>query len=62
MDSITNHDAPIAPAETWAKEKSTPAWLFAAARAANRWPIGREMTESAYDAAIKKVQNLPIGG
>ncbi len=28
-------------------------WRFAAARAANGWPEGKEMTEAEFDAAVK---------
>lgn len=47
--------------ETWSEEKRTPAWLFAAARAKHRWPIGREVTEAEFDKAIAATKSIQIG-
>jgi len=47
--------------EQWASEKSTPDWLFAAAKVGNRWPIGRELSEAEYDAAIKRAAHTTAG-
>lgn len=43
-------------------EKHNPEfWKFAAARAANGWPIGFEITEADFDAEIKKHTTLAHG-
>lgn len=47
--------------EQWAAEKATPDWLLAAARAGNRWPVGRELTEQEFDAAIEAAAHTQIG-
>lgn len=44
--------ANVKTSETWCAEKGTPDWLYAGARVGNRWPVGQEMTEAKYDAAI----------
>lgn len=32
-------------------------WMFAAAKAGSNWPIGAEVTEQEFDAAVEKAQN-----
>jgi hypothetical protein len=54
--------APRKTVEVWAAEKKTPAWLFAGAKAGNRWPIGRELEEAEYDQAVHAAANVKIGG
>jgi hypothetical protein len=49
-------------AEAWAAEKKTPRWLYAAAKALHRWPIGKELVEANFDEACKKAGNVQIGG
>lgn len=49
------------PAEKWAQEKSTPAWLLAAMRAKHRWAHGREVTEAEFTSAAQKTAGAPIG-
>jgi hypothetical protein len=44
--------------ELWAAQKATPAWLFAAARAYERWGIGSQLTEADFDAALARAQAL----
>jgi hypothetical protein len=44
--------------ESWAAQKATPPWLFAAARAHERWAIGAELTEAEFDAALARIQSL----
>lgn len=46
------------PVEDWRAEKTTPAWLFAAAKVGKRWAIGQRITEADYDAAIALVSGL----
>jgi hypothetical protein len=48
--------------EEWAKEKNTPAWLFASAAALHGWPIGRELDESEFTAALDAAANVKLGG
>jgi hypothetical protein len=47
-------------AEHWAKTKATPVWLFRAAKAREHWPIGAELTEAQYDAALAGVLNITV--
>lgn len=49
-------------AEAWAELRTTPAWLFAAARAYHGWPIGQELTAAEFDAAVEATASIPIGG
>lgn len=46
--------------EDWREAKGTPAWQWAAAKTMHRWPIGRVLTESAYDDAIEAAAHVPI--
>jgi hypothetical protein len=48
-------------AEAWRDAKQTVAWAFAAARAGERWPLGQELTEAQYDAAIDRAKNMRLG-
>jgi hypothetical protein len=51
------------PAEQWAETKKhtgRAAWKFAAARAAENWPVGAELTESEYDAAVNRALNVAV--
>ena len=43
--------------EDWCKAKKTPAFLFAAAKVMNGWPVGQLLTEEQFD---KGIQNQPI--
>lgn len=45
--------APIKTAEQWAKEKKVSRFERAITWAKHRWPVGKELTEEAFDAAIK---------
>lgn len=53
-------DALVRPAEEWRALFATPDWLFAAAQAKRGWPLGREVTEAEYKAAIKAAENEVI--
>jgi hypothetical protein len=61
MDSESN----AAPAqrrtvEEWARAKSAEPWQYAAARAMRRWPIGFEMTEADFEAALHEAAHIPL--
>lgn len=44
--------------EAWAAERNTQAWQFAAAKMHAGWPIGREVTAEAFDAAVHDACNV----
>lgn len=46
--------------EQWLGRKRPEAWKHAAAGAMNRWPIGAELTEEEYDAAIQGAEHIRI--
>lgn len=46
--------------EQHAKDLNTPPWLFAAAKALHRWPIGAELTVSEYLAGLDAAANVRI--
>lgn len=46
------------PFEEWAKLAKTPKWLVNGAKCGNRWPVGKEMTKTQYDAAIAAVEGV----
>jgi hypothetical protein len=54
--------------EDWARSKSVDPkrWRaeldhwFCAAKCAERWGVGREMSEAEYDAAIARVQSITL--
>jgi hypothetical protein len=58
--------APVEPSkktvEAWRAELGTPDWLFAAARALKQWPIGKELEQAAYTAALDEAANVKLGG
>lgn len=39
----------------------TPAWLFASAKMKHNWPVGAELTEDEYVAALTAAAEEPIG-
>ena len=41
------------PIEEWQRQKVIVPWLFAFASTQHHWPVGRELTEAEFDAAIK---------
>ncbi len=45
--------AVVKTAEEWAKEKRITRFDKAITWAKHRWPVGKELTEEAFDAAIK---------
>lgn len=49
---------PLGTVESWAKNHDTKDWLFAGAKAGQRWAIGQELTETAYLAAIHAAANV----
>lgn len=50
--------APLGTVESWAQKHGTKDWLFAGAKAGERWAVGQELTEAAYLAAIKTAANV----
>ena len=46
--------------EEWAKVKGTEEWLLAATKAAHKWGIGKEVSESEFAAALDKTLNLKM--
>jgi hypothetical protein len=59
--SLVRSDAEKRPPEAWFEAKKSRAWAFDGAKFARHWPDGIEITEAAYDAAIKAVEELPLG-
>ena len=51
---------PRQPVEAWREALATPAWLFAAAVAKNRWPVGFELSEDDYKRAIRATEQEVI--
>jgi hypothetical protein len=49
------------PAEEWARETNTPAWLHAATRTRLKWAEGREVTSDDYKRATAETAGAPIG-
>lgn len=47
--------------EEWREEKKTELVKFAAAKGLSNWPVGAELTEGEYDAAIEAGFSHPIG-
>lgn len=54
--------AGVKTAEAWCAELGTADWLFAAARALKQWPIGKELDQAAYTAALNEAANVKLGG
>lgn len=46
------------PWEQWAKEKRAPAGELLSAKTLHRWPVGKQITEADFDAAITAARNL----
>ena len=46
--------------EVWAQSKAIDALWFAMAKAYFRWPVGRELSEADFDAAIARVQSIRV--
>lgn len=46
--------------EQHAKDQNTEGWLFAAAKALHRWPIGMELTAEEYAAGLTAAKNVEI--
>jgi hypothetical protein len=46
--------------EQWEHDKQVDPWLRAAARALNRWPLGRELLEEEFDAGIERAAGLAL--
>lgn len=57
MSSASNKKA----VEAWAKERKTPAWLFAAAKQKHGWAQGKQVTEETYVAAVAETAKHRIG-
>lgn len=63
-DATTTTDAPaqeLLPFEVWAERSGTAKWLLAATRARYQWPIGRELTQAAFNEAVLTTLNGRIG-
>jgi hypothetical protein len=48
-------------AEEWAAEKKIEGWKFAAAKAGNAWPVGKELSEEDFDDAVEASITHRIG-
>ncbi|MGZ5967922.1 MAG: hypothetical protein ACXWUG_23745 [Polyangiales bacterium] len=46
--------------EQWEADKGVDPWLRVAARALNRWPLGRELLEEEFDAGVKRAADLAL--
>lgn len=42
-------------------EQDTPAWLFAGAKMKHSWPVGAELSDAEYEAALRAAADEPIG-
>ncbi len=51
----------LKPVEAWKAELNTPEWLFAAARSAQNWPVGQELSEAEYSKATAAAEGEVIG-
>ena len=61
-DSTPNTPAePNEPVESHQRATNTPAWLHAATARRLRWGLGRELTRTAYLAAITETASHPCG-
>lgn len=47
-------------AEAWAAAKRTARHWFEGARVGNAWPVGKELSELEFDAAIAAVQSMEV--
>jgi hypothetical protein len=47
--------------EIWKAELNTPDWLFVAARSAQNWPDGLELSEAEYSKATASAEGEVIG-
>jgi hypothetical protein len=47
--------------EDWQEKNKPPLWLHLAAKAGKGWPIGAEVSEELYLAALKEAGNVTIG-
>jgi len=47
--------------EDYQAKHNPPLWLHLAAKAGNGWPIGAEVSEEQYLAALKEAGNVTIG-
>lgn len=59
----TDAEAPKAPPprktwEQWAKEKHARAGELLSAKTLHRWPVGKQITEADFDAALTAARNL----
>lgn len=51
---------PAKPVEVLAREKGTPGWHFAGAKALRRWDDGQAVTSDEFDAAIAELLTIRI--
>lgn len=54
-------DKELKPFEQWAAAKNTADWQLAALVAHQRYPIGQEVSEAAFDAALEEALTQPVG-
>jgi hypothetical protein len=54
-------ESELKPVEAWKAELNTPEWLFAAARNAQNWPDGLELSEAEYSKATASAEGEVIG-
>ena len=57
----TTPAAELKPFETWAAELNTPDWQVAGVLAQEKYPVGREVTKAAFQAAVNKLLDAPLG-
>lgn len=53
-DSVSDVPPAVKTIEQWAKDKGTKSYVLRAAATLNRWPVGREITETVFDAGIAR--------
>jgi hypothetical protein len=56
-----NKPAELKPFEIWASELETPDWQVAGVVAQEKYPVGREVTKAAFQAAVSKLLDAPLG-
>lgn len=57
---MTSESAERLPVEQWAKQKLIPAWKFVVAKAHEQWPVGLQVTEAEFEAAVDAACHAPL--
>lgn len=57
---VTQASSGVMAIEAWAEAKKTPDWHLAATKAAKKWGMGKEVSESEFDAAVAFTLALKI--